>query len=69
MIGYRTRINLRQYEHVLGILCQITFYQMKLVDGQTLYMKERKKCFIYRHIQHILFTVIWRQTYGKGPVR
>ena len=30
--------------------------------------KERK-CFIYRCTQHILFTVIWRHTYGKGPLR
>ena len=22
-----------------------------------------------RHAQHILFTVIWRRTYGKGPFR
>ena len=26
--------------------------------------RESEKCFIYRHTQHILFTVIWRQTYG-----
>ena len=31
--------------------------------------KEGRKCFIYRRTQHILFTVIWRQTYGKGPLR
>ena len=29
--------------------------------------KEGRKCFIYRRTQHILFTVIWRQTYCKGP--
>ena len=27
--------------------------------------KEGRKCYI----QHILFTVIWCQTYGKGPLR
>ena len=27
--------------------------------------RKRKRGFIY----HILFTVIWRQTYGKGPLR
>ena len=26
------------------------------------------KCFIYRHTKHILFTVIWCQTHGKGPL-
>ena len=29
--------------------------------------KEGRKGFISRHTQHILFTVIWRRTYGKGP--
>ena len=28
-----------------------------------------RKCFIERRTQHILFTVIWCQTYGKGPLR
>ena len=28
------------------------------------YMREREKYFIQRRTQHILFTVIWRQTYG-----
>ena len=32
-------------------------------------LKEGRKCFIERRTQHILFTVIWRQTYGKGPFR
>ena len=27
---------------------------------------EVRKCFIQRRIQHILFTVIWRRTCGKG---
>ena len=27
---------------------------------------ERRKYFSYQCIQHILFTVIWCQTYGKG---
>ena len=31
--------------------------------------KEGRKCFIYRRIRHILFTVMWRRTYGKGPFR
>ena len=30
---------------------------------------EGRKCFIKRRTQHILFTVIWRQTYGRGPLR
>ena len=34
-----------------------------------IYRKEGWKCFISRRTQHILFTVIWRQTYGKGPLR
>ena len=25
-----------------------------------------RKCFISRHTQHILFTVMWRLAYGKG---
>ena len=29
----------------------------------------RRKCFIKRCTQHFLFTVIWRQTYGKGLLR
>ena len=28
-----------------------------------------RKCFIKQHTQHILFTVIWHQTYGKWPFR
>ena len=32
------------------------------------YRKEGRKCFIKRRTQHILFTVIWRQTYGTGPI-
>ena len=32
-------------------------------------LQEGRKCFIYRHTQHILFTVIWSQTYGKEPLR
>ena len=31
--------------------------------------KEGRKCFIYRRTQHILCTVIWRQTNGKEPLR
>ena len=31
--------------------------------------QEGRKCFIYRRTQHILFTVIWRRTYGKEPLR
>ena len=30
--------------------------------------KEGSKYFIQWHTQHILFTVIWHQTYGKGPL-
>ena len=29
----------------------------------------RKEILYLRRTQHILFTVIWRQTYGKGPLR
>ena len=28
-----------------------------------------EKCLIFNNTQHILFTVIWRWTYGKGPFR
>ena len=35
---------------------------------QTYIRKEGRKCFFYRRTQHILFTVIWRHTYGKGPL-
>ena len=31
--------------------------------------KEGRKCFIWRRTKHILFTVIWRQTYGVRPLR
>ena len=31
---------------------------------QSCIKKEGRKCFMQRHTQHILFTVIWRQTYG-----
>ena len=30
---------------------------------------EGSKCFIQRCTEHILFTVIWRRTYSKGPHR
>ena len=32
-------------------------------------LAEGRKCFILRRSQHILFTVIWRKTYGKEPLR
>ena len=31
--------------------------------------KKGRKCFILQCTQHILFTVIWCQTYGKGPFK
>ena len=34
----------------------------------TINMKEENVLFLWR-TQHILFMVIWRQTYGKGPFR
>ena len=34
------------------------------------YKEGRKELFYFKRCtQHILFTVIWRQTYGKGPLR
>ena len=32
-------------------------------------MEGRKEMFYLTTHQHILFTVIWHQTYGKGPFR
>ena len=31
--------------------------------------RERERNVLFNDTQHILFTVIWRQTYGKGPFR
>ena len=31
--------------------------------------KEGRKCFTERRTQHILFTVMWRQTYGKRTLQ
>ena len=28
-----------------------------------------RKCFTYRRTKHILFTDLWRRTYGKAPLR
>ena len=30
---------------------------------------ERERNVLFNDTQHILFTVIWRRTYGKGPLR
>ena len=31
--------------------------------------KRKEGIFLFNNTQHILFTVIWCQTYGKGPLR
>ena len=30
---------------------------------------EERKRFISRHTRHILFTILWNQTFGKWPIR
>ena len=39
-----------------------------LLSDKRLGRKEGRKCFIYWCTQHILFTVIWHQTYCKGSL-
>ena len=33
------------------------------------YMGERKMFYLMTHSNFLIFTVIWCQTYGKGPLR
>ena len=37
---------------------------VEMTELQSVSQRERQKCFISRRTQHILSTVIWRQTYG-----
>ena len=37
--------------------------------GFSTYNKIKEMFYLTTHSQHILSTVIWRRTYGKGPVR
>ena len=60
---------------LLNIHNQCTVCTLKIVflififSSGVHYIEGRRTCFNKRHTQHILFTVIWRQTYGKGPLR
>ena len=58
-----THIHICAYINITPIIFFLFFIISTKMQTFANQQKEGRKCFILRHTQHILFTVIWRQTW------
>ena len=61
-----------QVFYIVGPYVYIYSFNMSISNNSLGKLKNNnkgRKCFISRRTQHILFTVIWRRTFGKGQFR